>query len=214
MVIACENINLISDLTAYMSEDTKNPSEEIPEEADLKPEAAQEVVEEMGEEPEQEAAEKSLEERLVEAEGRAAELQARFLRAAADHENYRKRMAREKDELRKFAKGDLIGDLLPALDNLKLGLQGAEQYKSDDAKQVAFGFQMVVKQIKDILAESGLEEIDPVGAAFNPNLHEAASNQPSEEYGEGIVSQTLRVGYSLNERLIRPATVVVSSGNA
>ena len=190
-----------------MSEEPKEPTEETVEEPIETAET--EVVEEA-----EESGEKSPEERVAEAEARAADYQGRFLRAAADHENYRKRMARDKEELRKFAKGDLISDLLPALDNLKLGLQGAEQYKSDDAKQVAFGFQMVAKQIKDILGESGLKEVDPVGSAFDPNLHEAASNQPSEEYGEGIVAQTLRVGYTLNDKLLRPATVVVSSGKA
>ncbi|MGB0370925.1 MAG: nucleotide exchange factor GrpE [Opitutales bacterium] len=193
-----------------MSDDTKNPTEEAVEEVDENV-TAESVVEEAVEAPESED-EVTLEQRVSTAEARAAEYQNRFLRAAADHENYRKRMAREKDDLRKFAKGDLISDLLPALDNLKLGLQGAEQYQSDDAKQVAFGFQMVAKQIQDILGESGLVAIDPVGSAFDPNLHEAASNQPSEEHGEGIVCQTLRVGYTLNERLLRPATVVVSSG--
>lgn len=192
-----------------MSENTKEPTEETVEEPVETAET--EVVEEVAEESE-ESGEKSLEERLAEAEARAADYQGRFLRAAADHENYRKRMARDKEELRKFAKGDLISDLLPALDNLKLGLQGAEQYQSDDAKQVAYGFQMVAKQIKDILGDSGLKEVDPVGSAFDPNLHEAASNQPSEEYGEGLVAQTLRVGYTLNDKLLRPATVVVSSG--
>lgn len=190
-----------------MSEETKNPAEDVVEEVEEQA-TAETVVDDVVEESD----ELSLEQRLSEAEARATDYQNRYLRGAADHENYRKRMAREKDELRKFAKGDLISDLLPALDNLKLGLQGAEQYQSDDAKQVAFGFQMVAKQIKDILGESGLVELDPVGSAFDPNLHEAASNQPSEEHGEGVVCQTLRVGYTLNDRLLRPATVIVSSG--
>ncbi|MEM9026379.1 MAG: nucleotide exchange factor GrpE [Verrucomicrobiota bacterium] len=193
----------MSDETKNLEEESTSPAESPEVEDSVNGESAEsgEVVEEV-----------ALEQRVAEAEAKAADYQNRFLRAAADHENYRKRMAREKDELRKFAKSDLISDLLPALDNLKLGLQGAEQYQSDDARQVAFGFQMVAKQIKDILGESGLVELDPVGVAFDPNLHEATSNQPSEEYGEGIVAQTLRVGYTLNERLLRPATVIVSSG--
>lgn len=198
-----------------MSEETKNPPEDATEETlDGQTEAAVDANEATEGGADSVAVEKTPEERVAEAEARAADYQNRFLRAAADHENYRKRMAREKDDLRKFAKGDIISDLLPALDNLKLGLQGAEQYTSDDAKQVAFGFQMVAKQIKDILGESGLVEVDPVGSAFDPNLHEATSNQPSSEYGEGIVSQTLRVGYTLNDRLLRPATVIVSSGKS
>ncbi|NRA27319.1 MAG: nucleotide exchange factor GrpE [Opitutales bacterium] len=192
------------------SEETKNP--------DVDEETAAESVEtpevEANAEESYVSDENELVSRLNQAEARAAELQDRLLRTAAEQENYRKRMAREKDDLRKYAIGDLIEDLLPAIDNMKLGLQGATQYDSTEAKNVAYGFEMVINQIKQILGDKGLTEIDPTGGAFDPNLHEATSNQPSDEHDEGVVIQTLRAGYTLNERLLRPATVIVSSGKA
>lgn len=136
--------------------------------------------------------------------------QERHLRSVADFENYRRRIAREKDELRQFAVSGLIEEFLPVLDNLALGLQSAANHP--EAAGVAQGFQMVADQIRSILERNGLKEINPEGEAFDPHQHESLTQQPHEEIPEGHVIQVIRKGYSLNGRLLRPASVLVSSG--
>ncbi|MDP4878825.1 MAG: nucleotide exchange factor GrpE, partial [Opitutales bacterium] len=98
------------------------------------------------------------------------------------------------------------------LDNMKLGLQAAENHP--EAKDVTVGFKMVDDQLKRSLSEQGLEELLPDGEVFDPNLHECIAHQPSEDVKEDHVIQTVRAGYRLNERLIRAANVIVSSGPA
>lgn len=149
---------------------------------------------------------------LEQAQAEAFDMKARYLRSVADLENYRKRMAREKSELLRSAAAGVVESLLPVLDNLKLGLQAAENHP--EAKDVTEGFRMVDEQLKKTLAEQGLEEIIPDGSTFDPNLHECIAQQPSEDVPEDHVIQTIRAGYRLNDRLIRAANVIVSSGAA
>lgn len=150
---------------------------------------------------------------LESARREAAAHHERYLRAVADLENFRKRMVREKDELRQFAAGRVIEDLLPVLDNLGFGLSAAKAPNADLAS-LAGGIGMVETQFKAALVNHGLKEIHPAGQVFDPNLHEAVSQQPSADVPEGSVLQVVRTGYSLNGRLLRPASVVVSSGPA
>jgi molecular chaperone GrpE len=135
----------------------------------------------------------------------------RYLRAVADLENFRRRTVREKEELRLFAASRLLEDLLPALDNLALGLAAARQPKAD-LKGLANGVELVQQQLKSALAAHGLKEINPVGETFDPHQHEAISHQPSADVGAGNVLSVVRTGYILNGRLLRPASVIVSSG--
>lgn len=137
----------------------------------------------------------------------------RYLRAVADLENFRRRTVREKDELRQFAAGGVLEDLLPVMDNLSLALTAAKQ-PGADLKNLASGVEMVLTQLKSALAGHGLKEISPAGQPFDANLHESISAQPSAEVPEGNVTTVVRTGYSLNGRLLRPASVVVSSGAA
>ena len=153
-----------------------------------------------------------LEEQLATAKKEAAANYDRYMRAVADLENYRKRTIREKDELRQFAAANVMEDLIPIIDNLGLGLAAAKQ--QTDVKAVADGINLVLEQFKGTLTKHGLKEIDPQGQAFDPNLHDCISHQPSAEVAEEQVSQVVRLGYSLNGRLLRPASVVVSSGPA
>ena len=148
--------------------------------------------------------------RLDEAESRAGEMENRYLRAVAELDNFRKRAAREKQELLKSAGSDVIESLLPALDNLKIGLKAAENHP--EAREVVQGFEMVGRQILQALEEHGLKELNPEGDSFDPHYHDSVSTVPSEEVEEGHVVQTVRVGYLLNDRLLRAASVVVSSG--
>lgn len=149
---------------------------------------------------------------LEKAQAEAAEMKARYLRSVADMENYRKRMSREKQDIIRSAAGGVIESLLPVLDNMKLGLQAAENHP--EAKDVTIGFKMVDDQLKKSLSEQGLEELIPDGEAFDPNLHECIAHQPSDDVKEDHVMQTVRAGYRLNNRLIRAANVIVSSGPA
>jgi molecular chaperone GrpE len=184
-------------------EDSKQ--EPVAEEAEVEVEAAPEAeVEEAAAEPEMTELEK--------AQAEATEMKTRYLRAVADMENYRKRMAREKQDIIRGAAASVIESLLPVLDNMKLGLQAAENHP--EAKDVTIGFKMVDDQLKRSLSEQGLEELIPDGEAFDPNLHECIAHQPSEEVAEDHVIQTVRAGYRLNERLVRAANVIVSSGPA
>lgn len=155
----------------------------------------------------------ALEEQLAAARADAAAAHERYMRAVADMENFRKRTVREKDELRQFAAASVVEDLIPILDNLGLGLAAAKQ-QAGDAKSIADGVAMVIEQFKSTLARHGLKEINPVGAAFDPNQHECISHQPDAKVPEEKVIQVVRLGYTLNGRLLRPASVVVSSGPA
>ena len=143
----------------------------------------------------------------------AADNLDRYLRVAADLENFRRRTVKEKEELRLFASSRLLEDLLPALDNLALGL-AATKAPNADLKSLAGGVEMVMGQLKTTLANHGLKEINPAGLAFDPHQHESISHQPSATVKEEHVLTVVRTGYSLNGRLLRPASVIVSSGPA
>ncbi len=153
-----------------------------------------------------------LEEQLIAAKQEAAASYDRFTRTAADLENFRKRTIREKDELRQFATAGLMEDVIPILDNLGLGLAAARQQA--EGKSIVDGLVLVLEQLKSTLARHGLKEINPAGQKFDPNFHECISHQPSAEFAEELVMQVVRLGFSLNGRLLRPASVVVSSGAA
>ena len=147
---------------------------------------------------------------LEKAQAEATDMKSRYLRSVADMENYRKRIAREKQDIIRSAAGTVVESLLPVLDNMKLGLQAAENHP--EAKDVTIGFKMVDEQLKKSLSEQGLKELVPDGEAFDPNLHECIAQQSSDEIKEDHVIQTVRAGYCLNDRLIRAANVIVSSG--
>ena len=132
------------------------------------------------------------------------------LRTQADFENYKKRAAREKDEGIKYANRALLERLLPIIDNFQLGLSAARE--ESEHSPIYSGMSMVLKQLTDFLTENGVEPVDAEGKSFDPNLHEAIGHQPSAEVPEGHVIRQTRRGYRLKDRLLRPATVVVSSG--
>ncbi len=134
----------------------------------------------------------------------------RYMRAVADLENFRKRTIREKDELRQYAAANVVEDIIPILDNLSLGLAAAKQ--QTDVKAIVDGVGHVLEQFKSTLGKHGLKEINPHGQPFDPNQHDCISHQPSPDVPEEKVSQVVRLGYALNGRLLRPASVVVSSG--
>ena len=191
---------------AEEKENTEDPIEGVAEESVDSIEASGE-----GEAAEEQPGEKelSLEEQLAEAKALADENYKNYLRAVADLDTYRRRVIREKDDLRQYAVSGLLESILPIYDNMGLGLMSAEQ--AVDPNVVSEGIRMVITQFQTVLGENGIEEISPgKGDAYDHNLHEAVQTQPSDEVEAGAVLQLVRRGFSLNGRLIRPATVIVS----
>ena len=134
------------------------------------------------------------------------------MRSQADFENYKKRAAREKEEAIKYANSSMLERLIAIIDNFELGLSAA---RGEGEKSPIFaGMNMVLKQLTDFLTDNGLQPIDAAGQKFDPNLHEAIAHEASEEVPEGIVVRQTRRGYRMKDRLLRPSSVVVSSGPA
>ena len=133
----------------------------------------------------------------------------KYVRLSADFENYKKRAARERSEGIRYANEALIEKLLPVVDNFEAALN-ATNAPGASADSLKTGINMIYTQLKNFLNENGAEEIDAAGKEFDPNLHEAVSQQPTEEVPEGHVLQQMRKGYKLRERLVRPAMVVVA----
>jgi molecular chaperone GrpE len=157
------------------------------------------------------ATELTLEEQLAEARAQADEGRDSYLRSVADLENFRRRSVREREELRKFAVANLMEDLLPILDNLALGIASSRQQA--DANVIADGVEMVLDQFKGVLNRAGLVEIIPKpGDEFDPHQHESMAHQPSAEVPPESILNVIRTGYTLNGRLLRAASVVLSSG--
>lgn len=140
---------------------------------------------------------------------KADEYWQRLLRTTADSENFKKRAQREREESIKFANESLIKKIIPVLDNFDMALAAAQNQPAGPQSLQA-GVAMIYQQLRNALLESGLEEVDATGKVFDPNWHEAVSQQESADVPEGNVLQQLRKGYKLRERLIRPATVIVA----
>src|SRR6266516_8065755 len=152
-------------------------------------------------------------------DGETDELQAdleRFrdlaLRSQADFENYKKRCAREKEDAIKYANASLLERLVAIVDNFKLGLEAARE--ESEQSPIYSGMTLVLKQLNDFLADNGLQTIEAEEKKFDPNLHEAIAHEPSEQFPEGTVIRQTRRGYRFKDRLLRPSSVVVSSGPA
>jgi len=132
------------------------------------------------------------------------------LRSQADFENYRKRAAREKEDAVKYANSAFLDRLIPILDNFELGLNAARA--NIENSPILAGLDMVAKQLNEFLLSHGVEPVQAEGAKFDPNLHEAVAQEESREVEEGYIVRQLRKGFKLKDRLLRPATVVVSKG--
>ena len=135
----------------------------------------------------------------------------KLLRSHAEFENFRKRGIREKNEIRKNTLLDTISAILPILDHFELALNAAGDAKNVDA--VLNGMKLIESEFKKVLSSLGVDVINAVGETFNPEIHEAIASEVSEECEKDSVVKQWRAGYKLGDRLIRPATVVVSSGS-
>ena len=146
----------------------------------------------------------------VDFQAEAAKLKDLALRARADLDNFRKRSLREKEDAIRYANNGLLEKLLPVIDNFELGLDAARN--ATDAASVLQGMSMVQRQLQDFIRSQGLEEVPADGEAFDPNKHDAVSQEFSAEVPEGQVIRQVRKGYKLKDRLLRAASVIVSKG--
>ncbi|GAA5495472.1 molecular chaperone GrpE [Rubritalea squalenifaciens DSM 18772] len=158
----------------------------------------------------EEAIEQEEQDEVVTLEAEVLKWKEAALRSAADLENFRKRMAREKQDSIRYGNQRLIEELLPVLDNFAMGMQAAEK---DSGSMIYMGMQMVQKQLEGFLEGQGVQEVPViVGSDFDPNLHDAMSQEVSAELEEGKILRVMRKGYKMGDRLVRPANVVVSKG--
>jgi molecular chaperone GrpE len=129
-------------------------------------------------------------------------------RTRADFENYQKRNQREREQERKYWYGPLVLDLLPAFDNLERAMAAASQ--AGESGPLVKGVAMVQSQLLDVLKRHGITPIAALGQPFDPNLHQAVMQQPSAEHPPNTVLQVLQQGFMIHDRVLRPASVVVS----
>jgi molecular chaperone GrpE len=142
----------------------------------------------------------------------AADAQDRYLRSQAELENTRKRLRREMEDERRYAELTLLADLLPVIDNINRAVEAAE--KNADAASLLSGFKMVGQQLNRVLEKHHVKQIEAEGQPFDPAVHEAILQRPSEDHPQGTVIGVGQTGYKLHDRVVRPAQVVVSTKNS
>jgi len=182
--------------------------------------ASEEQAEANGEKVEQEKKEIPLEEmkkaelieKIKEIQESADKNYDLFMRSVAEFENSKKRFQKEKSDLIKFSNESLIKQFLLVIDNLEKAISASQNENSVEA--VREGIELTLKGLVDTLERSGLAQVEAEGKPFDPNFHEAISEMEDNKVEPGTVIQVLQKGYTLNERLIRPAMVVVSKSNA
>lgn len=153
--------------------------------------------------------EPSLEEQLEVALKKADENWDIALRTKAEMENIKRRSEQEVDKARKFALEKFANELLTVRDSMELGLE-ASKAESADIEKIIEGTELTSKMLTDVMAKFGVVQLNPVGEAFNPDHHQAISMQPSPEHDNNTVTAVMQKGYLLNDRLLRPAMVVVA----
>ena len=188
-----------------MSEENKQVQEEKNQQKT--PETPQEVIEDL--EAAEEQVSSDLEQALQEARRQADEHQEKLLRVMAEMENLRRRTRLDVENAHKFALEKFVNALLPVVDSLEMGIEAARK-EGATVETLREGMEMTLKMLIDVLAEFGVARIDPQGEPFDPQRHEAMTMVPSAEHAPNEVIEVIQKGYSLNERLVRPARVIVS----
>ena len=162
---------------------------------------------------------RSLEDQLARAEGRLEEERKlsegyldRLMRMQAEFENYRKRIEREREEMKRAASEGIVRDLVDVTENLERALDAYSGQGDAAPDSLRQGIDMTLKQLREVLTREGLSEIEAVGKPFDPNYHEVVSTVSSRNHPENTVVREYMKGYLLNSRVLRPAKVEVSSG--
>jgi len=185
----------------------KAPQEE-PEVENNQEQPEAEEAPETGLEAEEFSPEEQLQAEVDQARSEAKAHQEQYLRTLADMENLRKRTQREKEELAKFANENILREILPVIDNLERAVEHAEQAQSSEG--LLEGLQMTLDQFSQVLDRFGVKPVDAVGEPFDPALHQAMGQMETAEFPANTVAQQMQKGYQLNERLLRPAMVMVA----
>lgn len=193
-----------------MAEQEENKESEIDIEKDSQKteeaEAKENAQQEKAEEPVPEEKKEPSPEEII------ADLNDKYLRLRADFDNYRKRMAREANDVRERSKILVITDFLPVYDFFKMAMDHAEH--TDDINALKQGMQMILNEFTRAFDGLGVKEIQAVGKEFDPKMHEAMKTEASDTVPEGTIIAQWKAGFMVGDRLARPATVVVSSGPA
>jgi len=145
----------------------------------------------------------SLKKQLEEEKARADETNDKYLRVAAEYENFRKRTQNERNNIYKDAVADTLGGLLPILDNL----QYAAKYSGGDAEKVAEGLTMILSKLPETLEKMNIKAFGEVGEEFDPNLHNAVLHVEDESLGENVIAEVLQCGYMYGDKVLRYAMV-------
>ena len=151
---------------------------------------------------------KRIEAKLNEAYGKQDDLQNKYLRVHADLENLKKRAIKEREDAVQRTRSQLISDLLPIIDAFQMGL--TEATKHEGASEIVEGFAMAMKQMHSTLDSYGLIVLEPEKDEFDPKFHEAINYEVNNDLEEGTVVKTIRCGYRLGDKLLRPASVILS----
>lgn len=193
--------------TDHPAADTKPPSsdpKETPSQATVPSDDPTTVSEDQA----ADSAPPTPEEKLAAAERQAQENHERFLRAAAELDNFRKRKEREVSDLRKYANQTLLRELLGVVDNLERALAASQE--NGEPEGLTAGVDMTLKELLKIFEQFHVKPIESLQQPFDPNLHEAVMQEPSDAFPANTVLKELQKGYMLRDRLLRPAMVVVS----
>jgi len=150
---------------------------------------------------------------LQDAQAKADEQRDQVLRVQAELENVRRRAERDVQGAHKFALEKFVNELLPVKDSLEMG-GAAAKVENNDLAKVSEGIELTVKMMTDVMAKFGVAEVNPVGQLFDPELHQAMSMQDVPDAKPNTVITVFQKGYRLNERLVRPAMVVVAGANS
>ena len=180
---------------------------------DVGAEIEENSIEEMTTETEELTTEQALEAKLAEAEAKAAENLDQLMRAHAEMENIRRRTERDLANARKFALEKFAQELLPVIDSMEMGVAAAQDENADVGK-LREGTEMTLKMFETAIEKFGIKGVHPQGEAFNPDHHQAMTMIDSPDHAPNTIIDVMQKGYLLNDRLVRPAMVVVSSANS
>jgi molecular chaperone GrpE len=172
-------------------------------------------VDESNEQPAEQAAPEAQELHLMleDARNKADEHWNQLLRVQAEMENLRRRAERDVESAHKYALEKFAAALLPVKDSLEMGLNAASGGEGEVLTRLKEGTELTLKMLAAALEKFGIKEVDPVGQLFNPDLHQAMTMQPSADHPANTVLAVMQKGYTLNDRLLRPAMVVVSKSS-
>ena len=177
-------------------DDNKNPFKDSEKNEEIKEEELQE------QETEQELPEEDNQDNKYE------ELNNKYIRLAADFDNFRKRTAQEKEELSKYTTVEILKKIVSSLDTFDRAQESLKEI--EDAKTIKEGYEVAYKQLLDTLTKIGLVEIEALGAQFNPNEHEAITQVPTDEYEPDTIAVVAQKGYKYQDKIVRPALVGVA----